>query len=147
MRLETRPLALLFALLGGMGGCCKSAQAGPPLICHPLEVEEGAELLPWTSTGGFRGTATALTAEGVVAQIAQRDPSPLATLWAECPQDLSALVQRGLAREPSGRPQRLDRFVACLETARHSFEESSATVITPTPKAAPGHRKKKYRGR
>jgi len=68
MRLEARPLALLFALLGGMGGCCNSAQAGPPLICHPLEVEEGAELLPWTSTQGFRGTATGLTAEEVVAR-------------------------------------------------------------------------------
>lgn len=66
MRERTRRLTLLFTFAFGMGGCCLKAEAGPPLVCHALSVEEGAELLPWEPTQGFRGRAPGLDAGQVV---------------------------------------------------------------------------------
>jgi len=69
------PLTLGFAVLSTV-----PCLAGPPLICHPIEIS-GAKSLPWKNTGGWQGSdpsySVARLAEDTLALLAPGTPVPV----------------------------------------------------------------------
>ena len=114
-----------FPVLAAMLLCCATAHAGPPMICHPVDIE-GARSLPWGSDAFATKSSFRLEdlADETI-EILDRDPSVLvhmetlrrAAIYTDrdallATTVLSRLMARALDAEAAGRPNALAWFDA-----------------------------------
>jgi hypothetical protein len=93
----------ILAILAAVAGFAPAAFAGPPLICHPFIVDDGAPLLPWAAGGEWRLPQPGYDVAGLVADtlellsadatiLARMENLRRATIYA----DQDAVVAEGL---------------------------------------------------